>query len=728
MNEAIPNTPAASRASARPFCFERMLWASILVVDAFVLMLVAGIVLQNRQRAIDEAAAVGANYARILDEALVGYFGRIDVTLLTVTEEVSRQLAAGGIKERELNAFLARQDKHIPDARGLRVMDVAGNIRYAVNGVAVRGANIGDRPYFKQVRDDPQTGLVFSEPLMGRASKVPLVTLSRRIDDAGGSFAGEVNVAVGIDQIIAKLALLDLGPRGSDSLWSGTQLIARYSKADPDGAKTGTPLPSPELRELIASGAKTGNYRIVAPLDDVARLFSFRRVGDYPLYAVVGLADADYLAAWRANSLRLGGLTALFVAGTLLFGVLVRQLWRRQALTQTALQVEETRYRALFENANDGIFIQDATGFVDCNRRGAEMYGLTREQILGRSPTELCPERQPDGRLSTELAAERVAAAMQGVPQQFEWQPLRADGSPFDVEITLSRMDLAGKPCLQAIMRDIARRKRADEEIRQLNQDLERRVAERTLQLNQAKDTAEAASRAKSVFLANMSHELRTPLGGIIGMAHLALRKSSEPQLRHQLDAIKESAEHLLGLIDDILDITRIDAGTLPLAQSRFAFGEVVAGIVGEIERKAGAKGLQLNIDLPPDLAARPLIGDPARVGQILLDIAGNAVKFTDRGSINLSAGIVEETPSEMLVRWQVRDTGIGIPGDNVNHLFAAFEQLDASMARKHGGAGLGLAICKRLVAMMGGDIGVESIPGQGSTFWFTLRLTKAAE
>jgi signal transduction histidine kinase len=277
-------------------------------------------------------------------------------------------------------------------------------------------------------------------------------------------------------------------------------------------------------------------------------------------------------------------------------------------------------------------------------------------------------------------------------------------------------------------VRDIARRKRAEEEIRQLNQDLERRVAERTLQLNQAKDTAEAASRAKSVFLANMSHELRTPLGGIIGMAHLALRKSSEPQLRHQLEAIRDSAERLLGLIDDILDITRIDAGTLPVAHSRFALGEVVAGIVGEIERNAGAKGLQLSIDLPPNLAARPLIGDPARIGQIILDIAGNAIKFTERGSIGISANIVEETPGDLLVRWQVRDTGIGIAGDNLNHLFAAFEKIDGSMTRKYGGAGLGLAICKRLVAMMGGDIGVESTPGQGSTFWFTLRLTKARD
>src|SRR5512142_637091 len=195
MNEAPQSPPAVSRAGARPFRFERMLWVSILVVNAFVLTLVAGIVLQNRQRAIDEAAAVGANYARILDEALVGFFGRIDVTLLTVAEEVSRQLATGGIKERELNTFLSRQDKHIPDARGLRVMDIAGNIRYAVSGVNVRGANIGDRPYFKQVRDDPRAGLVFSEPLMGRASKLPLITLSRRIDDARGSFAGEVNVA-----------------------------------------------------------------------------------------------------------------------------------------------------------------------------------------------------------------------------------------------------------------------------------------------------------------------------------------------------------------------------------------------------------------------------------------------------------------------------------------------------------------------------------------------------
>lgn len=292
-----------------------------------------------------------------------------------------------------------------------------------------------------------------------------------------------------------------------------------------------------------------------------------------------------------------------------------------------------------------------------------------------------------------------------------------------------TRFDAEGKPVLSVgTVQDITESKLAEIELEKHRSQLESLVEVRTNALTIAKEAAEAASRAKSTFLANMSHELRTPLNGIIGMTDLALRHAEDPKLKDQLGKVIRSSHHLLAVINDILDISKIEAERLTLETVSFKFGEVMENLLVVLGHRAEEKQLKLFVHLDPEITQLALLGDPLCLGQILLNLTGNALKFTDHGSITVRARIVEDTADDLLLRIEVADTGVGIATEQLPRLFTAFEQADGSMTRKYGGTGLGLAISKRLVAMMGGEIGVTSTPGQGSTFWFTARLGKSSE
>ena len=235
--------------------------------------------------------------------------------------------------------------------------------------------------------------------------------------------------------------------------------------------------------------------------------------------------------------------------------------------------------------------------------------------------------------------------------------------------------------------------------------------------LAHARDAAEAASRAKSAFLANMSHELRTPMNGVLGMIELAKRRMADARGLDQLDKAKRSATHLLSVLNDILDISKIDAERMVFASVPLQISLLVEDLTSTLGPGASGKGLQLATDIPADLLSRPLQGDPLRLGQILFNLVGNAIKLTEQGVVTLRARPVGETPEAVLVRFEVGDTGIGIEPEALTRIFQSFEQADNSLTRKYGGTGLGLAISKRLVQLMGGEIGVDSTPGQGSTF-----------
>ena len=291
------------------------------------------------------------------------------------------------------------------------------------------------------------------------------------------------------------------------------------------------------------------------------------------------------------------------------------------------------------------------------------------------------------------------------------------------IERYVTPLHINGNLCGQVwIFREVTERRRAADALQRLNESLESRILARTQELEGATHLAQAASRAKSDFLSNMSHEIRTPISAVIGLTFLALKTDPNPKQRDYLEKIHRSGQHLLGIVNDILDFSKFESGKLVLEETDFNLASVFDSIACVSTENAKAKGLNLAFEIEPSLS-RALRGDPLRMGQVLLNYVGNAIKFTARGEVRVRATTQQRFESESLIRIEVQDSGIGLSELQIAQLFQSFHQVDTSTTRNYGGTGLGLAVCKQLAELMGGGVGVTSQPGQGSLFWFTSRV-----
>ncbi|HSV34922.1 MAG TPA: response regulator [Ramlibacter sp.] len=363
---------------------------------------------------------------------------------------------------------------------------------------------------------------------------------------------------------------------------------------------------------------------------------------------------------------------------------------------------QQATLESLINSIPDLIFYKDREGrYLGCNTAYAAVVGRPAGEIRGLTCHDLFA---PD---IAQVLSERDRQTMESLREQSsEYWVTTPDGKQLLYDTRVSPLwDENGEPQgLLGVSRDVTERRKAEEEVRR------------------SKEMAEEATRMKSDFLANMSHEIRTPMNAIIGLSHLVLKTELTARQRDYIAKVQTSGQHLLGVINDILDFSKVEAGKLDLEQADFELEKLLDNTGSLISEKSHAKGLELVFEVAPDVPPN-LVGDSLRLGQILLNYANNAVKFTEKGEIVIAVRASELTDTDVLLHFRVQDTGIGLTPDQAGRLFQSFSQADTSTTRRFGGTGLGLAICKRLAELMGGEVGVESEYGKGSTFWFSARL-----
>ena len=653
--------------------------------------------LRTEQRALQLADAFNGQVQALL--------GGIDIALL----QLRREWQSG---RPDFDTLARSFVRAMPDGAisHVTVADSRGDTVYNSLGTADR-VNVADREHFLVQSRSREDRLHVGKAVQSRLARNTWTAIVNRPMWREGRFDGTMNVSVPTAYFAGRLASLSLDDKDTVALIHDDGSFLARSRDHDLAMSRKLPADRPFLvdREL-----DHGQFRVAGEVDGIARVYAWRRVPGHGMVVAVGLAEDTALAPLSAGRERerlvYAALLTVLLAAAIAVGTLLWQTGRQQA----ALVRGERRYRALVDSSPDAIFLVRDGRFSYLNPSALRLFAAADAgQLLGRPVLE---HIHPDFHESVRRRREVLHRTRQPVPAMEE-RYVRLDGSEVDVEVSAAPYADETGHSSQVVARDITDRRRAARELQQLANDLEHRVEERTAALTAARDEAERANRAKSEFLSRMSHELRTPLNAVLGFGQLLERELPDERTRGKVRHILQAGQHLLDLINDVLDLARVEAGHLTVSVEPVSLQPLIADCLDLVRPLAQARGLRVSAPRSGD--GRRALADRTRLKQVLLNLLSNAVKY------NRAGGQLAVRLEDDATHWRlcVDDTGPGLDAEQRARLFVPFERLDADRSAVEG-TGIGLALSRRLVELMHGTVGVDSEPGRGSSFW--VRLPKA--
>ena len=675
---------------------------------------------QSRLRYYAAAEETSRNLSVALENFLLSHFQEVELSMRRAAQEYRAMQSGGHFDDAAFSAYLRTLKERTPHANSVRGSNADGLVIYGEDIDLAHPQDLNIREFFQRARTDRE--LIFGVPVKSRISNEWVLPLMYALTKADGSFGGTAYVNMNTSRITELFASLNTGPHGVITLLdSQRRILHRYPESST--VVIGSPVRlSAQTEAMLAAGKPHATYRAESRLDGQHRVFSLERIGNYPIYVLVGLSSDDFLAPWY-KEIRNASifLTVMYLlAGAFLASVRVAMRTQYRSLTQlvekdAALQsslarltASESRWRSLTEGLPQMVWTTTPALRLDfLSHHWHDYTGVPTAQLLAREHWSAIVH--PDDSAALEAA----------------WQLAQANGREFRCDCRLRHRDGQWRLFDNHALAQRDGDGKVLSWVGSSTDITEARAAHDALLL--AKEQALQAGRAKSEFLANMSHEIRSPMNAVLGMLQLLQQTALDGRQHDYTTKAETAARALLGLLNDILDFSKVEAGKLALDPHPFSLDKLWRDLAVILSANVGDKNVEVLFRIDPALPSW-LVGDALRLQQILLNLAGNAIKFTASGEVVLSARLAGRSERGLSIAFAVRDTGIGISPEHCRHIFDGFSQAEASTARRYGGTGLGLAISQRLARLMGGTLKVDSTPGQGSEFSFVIELQAAPE